>query len=238
MNITTKNYQHIDSDGYWIETVTVEPVISPDGEGGFNIEYPLQVGLIDADVSPSAEHRWDGREWVEPEIIIPPMPDYIMVRQIDDKGFWLADVVIEPVLIDNVWVFPGKDAPDYISGDVPTGFYKPRYVNGRWVEGATDNDIKTAQPPNWVQFISDFTASNLDEMIAQPSNMANVLRLNRAFGMYPNLDGSAICEAWNQCLDGLETAPNKDQRKTLLKIAEDNNLPLTIDAKSRMVMNG
>lgn len=236
MNITTKTYQRIDSNGYWIESVTVDPVITPDGEGGFNIEYPLEAGMIEADPSPSPEHRWDGLVWAEPQIVIAPMPEAIMVRQIDDGGYFLADVIIDPVLHDNVWIHPGLDSPDYIQGVIPEGFHKPRYVNGKWIEGATEEEVKTFQPPNWVGFIADFTASDLDEMIAQPTNIANVMRLNRAFGMYPSLNGATICEAWNQCLDGLDTAPNKEQRKSLLRIAEANNLPVTINTKSKMVV--
>lgn len=234
--ITTKSYQRIDQAGYWVETVAVPPTITPLDDGSFQIEYIASDNLIDADLPPSNDCRWDGRQWVEPEIIVPDRPDITVVRQIDDQGYYLTDVIIEPLLVDNIWVYPGVDSPDYIQGGIPGSFYKPRYVNGKWTEGATDQEIKTTQPPNWVGFITDFTASDLDEMIAQPNNIANVMRLNRAFGMYPNLDGVAICEAWNQCLEGLETAPNKDQRKTLLRIVEANNLPVTINTKSKMVV--
>jgi len=236
--ITAKAYQRIDSQGYWVETVHVVPSVTPLDDGSYQIDYLTHDDLIETDIPPSNEHRWNGSYWAEPEVVTPERPDFIVVRQIDDEGFYLTDVIIEPTLVDNVWIHPGIDSPDYIIGAVPGGFYKPRYVNGRWTEGATKQEIKAVQPPNWLQFISDFSASDLDEMIAQPDNLANVLRLNRVFGMYPHLEGKAICDAWNQCLSNFATAPNSDQRRTLIKITEANNLPVTIDANSRMVMNG
>jgi hypothetical protein len=236
--ITKQSYQRIDNAGYWIETVELSPSIIPLENGEFKVDFGLTEDLIIADLPPSNDCRWDGLQWVEPEAITPERPDFIVVRQIDDEGFYLTDVIIEPTLVDNVWIHPGVDSPDYIIGAVPGGFYKPRYVNGRWAEGATKQEIKAVQPPNWLQFINDFSASDLDEMIAQPENLANVLRLNRVFGMYPHLDGKAICDAWNQCLSNFATAPNSDQRRTLIKITEANNLPVTIDANSRMVING
>lgn len=235
--ISAKAYQRIDSQGYWIETVQVAPTITTLEDGSFEVVYDaITPDLIDTDIVPSPEHRWDGTQWKEPEIIVPDHPGFVVARQIDDNGFYLTDVTIEPTLINNVWVHPGVDDPDYVIGDIPGGFYKPRYVKGKWVEGATKQEIKLSQPPNWTQFITDFSATDLDEMIAQPNNMANCLRLNRALTM-SILDGQMICECWNRCLDGLATPPNDDQRKTLIKLVEANNLPVTIGADSRMVLN-
>jgi hypothetical protein len=121
---------------------------------------------------------------------------------------------------------------DLIPGDA--GFYRPRWVNDRWVEGATKAEMAPPKYPDWGKFIIDFTASSLDEMIAQPSNITNVLRLNRLLSMYPNLSVPDVLNAWNQCLDGLETAPNKDQRKELIKVIESNNLPIVIDANCKL----
>jgi hypothetical protein len=240
--IQNKTYQRIDTAGNWLETVEVSPTITQLEDKSYQVEYIADSDLIDADAPDDITHRWDGTGWQPPEIIIPPMPDSIMVRQIDDDGYYLCDVLIDPSLVDGVWVHVGIDSVDYVKDLIPgnAGFYRPRYVNGRWVEGATKAEMAPPKYPDWGKFIIDFTASSLDEMIAQPSNITNVLRLNRLLSMYPALSVPDVLNAWNQCLDGLETAPNKDQRKELIKIIESNNLPIAIGADCRLseVTNG
>jgi hypothetical protein len=234
--IQGKSYQRIDGDGYWLETVIVSPTVTALEDGTYEIEYLTTGDLIEADVPENIEAQWDGSNWQQPEIVIPPIPEAVMMRQIDHEGFFIGDVVILPELIDGVWVHPGIDSPDHIAESVPSdaGFYRPRWVNGRWVEGATKAEMSPQKSPDWGRFLIEFTASSLDEMITQPSNIVNVLRFNRMLAMYPNLRTSDVLSAWNQCLDGLETPPNKDQRKELIKIIESCNLPILIDQDCKL----
>jgi hypothetical protein len=240
--IQGKIYQRIDGAGYWLETVIVSPTVTALEDDTYEIEYITTGDLIEADVPENIESRWDGNHWQLPEIVIPPMPDPVMMRQINQDGYFISDVIIIPELIDNSWISPGCDSADYVADIVPSdaGFYRPRWVNGRWVEGATKAEMAPPKYPDWGKFIIDFTASSLDEMIAQPSNNTNVLRLNRLLSMYPNLSVPDVLNAWNQCLDGLETPPNKDQRKELIGVIESCNLPVMIDKNSRLseVTNG
>jgi hypothetical protein len=234
--IQGKAYQRIDGSGYWLETVTVTPTVTPLDDGSYQIEYVTGSDLIEADVPENLEAKWNGNDWQLPEVVVPPMPEAVMMRHIDADGYFIGDVILLPELIENVWVYPGIDSPDYIAELVPqeAAFYRPRWVGGQWVEGATKAEMTTVPSPDWGRFLIEFTASSLDEMIAQPTNIVNVLRLNRLLSMYPNLSVPDVLSAWNQCLDGLETQPNKDQRKELIKIIESCNLPIVIDSDCKL----
>lgn len=227
--INKKIFQRIDADGNWLESVEVSPTLT-EVDGNYQVEYIKPDDCIDADTPPDEGHFWDGNSWVLRNSITPEMPEPKVMRRIDNKGFFIVDEIIMPKLVDNVWLYPGIDDPDLVADPVPqeSGFHKPKYSNGRWIEGATKNEIQSKRGADWVKFSDDFTASDLDDLISKTKNIAALTRFNRLMHTIPNVNTTLLCKAWNNCLAGLEESPSKKYGEQLITIVSDNNLPLTI----------
>lgn len=94
----------------------------------------------------------------------------IQANRIDSDGFF-----VEPVVINNTDVMPA----DHIKEPVPDGFYKPRWVDGAWVEGA-DEVYKQAEDSRTVGENPEMTslrAENEDLKARLASTEAAVLSL-------------------------------------------------------------
>ena len=67
----------------------------------------------------------------------------IQVHRIDENGFYL-----EPVLIEQGDVVNDENI---ITVDPPQGLYKPRWVEGEWTEGLTQDEIDKLTKPSELQ---------------------------------------------------------------------------------------
>lgn len=70
-------------------------------------------------------------------------------RQIDEKGLFVADVLLEVTIIDNEGNFvpniPEENQKFFISADYHQyngGFYKPLWNGNEWVEGKSTEEIE------------------------------------------------------------------------------------------------
>lgn len=74
--------------------------------------------------------------------------------KVDGDGFFVEDVVLD------IGVEPEVESPyELISVPVPEGFYRPRWVEGEWVEGLTEEELErfknTPDPIDWQQAIGN-----------------------------------------------------------------------------------
>lgn len=233
--INKKTFQRIDANNKWIESVEVSPTLI-EIDGSYQVDYVVPDGCIDADVPPDGGYYWDGESWVLLQTSLPEMPEPKVLRRIDNKGFFVADEVIFPELTDGVWSFPNIEDPDLIDEPVPQtkGLHKPKYQNGKWVEGATKKEIQLKRGADWYKFSDDFTASSLDELIAKTKNIAALNRFNRLLNNIPKVNTELLCKAWNDCLSGLDDAATSNEKEELNTIISNNNLPLVIGSNGTL----
>ena len=78
----------------------------------------------------------------------------MLYRKIDKDGYFVEDIILhEPPMIeveskdlDGKPITIKQPDPQYIT-QKPEGLYKPRYVDGQWVEGLTESEIQDLQKP-------------------------------------------------------------------------------------------
>jgi len=65
----------------------------------------------------------------------------MILRKVDDKGYFVEDVLVEShptIIVDEVEVLD----PHYIDTPCEGGFYKPKWNGSEWVEGLTELEIE------------------------------------------------------------------------------------------------
>ena len=78
----------------------------------------------------------------------------MLYRKIDKDGYFVEDIILhEPPMIevesqdlDGKPIIIKQPDPQYIA-QKPEGLYKPRYVDGQWVEGLTESEIQDLKKP-------------------------------------------------------------------------------------------
>jgi hypothetical protein len=78
----------------------------------------------------------------------------MLYRKIDKDGYFVEDIILhEPPMIeveskdlDGKPITIKQPDPQYIA-QKPEGLYKPRYVDGQWVEGLSESEIQDLQKP-------------------------------------------------------------------------------------------
>jgi hypothetical protein len=78
----------------------------------------------------------------------------MLYRKIDKDGYFVEDIILhEPPMIevkskdlDGKPITIKQHDPQYIT-QKPEGLYKPRYVDGQWVEGLSESEIQDLQKP-------------------------------------------------------------------------------------------
>lgn len=66
-----------------------------------------------------------------------------LYRKIDDKGFFIEDVILEDVPFVYDEDYNKIPDPNHISTPVQNGLYRPRWTGTEWVEGLTKDEIDT-----------------------------------------------------------------------------------------------
>jgi hypothetical protein len=65
----------------------------------------------------------------------------MILRKVDDKGYFVEDVLVESrptIIVDDEEVLD----PQYIDIPCEGGFYKPKWNGSEWVEGLTEEEIE------------------------------------------------------------------------------------------------
>lgn len=78
----------------------------------------------------------------------------MLYRKIDKDGYFVEDIILhEPPMIevesqdlDGKPITIKQPDPQYIA-QKPEGLYKPRYVEGAWVEGLSESEIQELKKP-------------------------------------------------------------------------------------------
>lgn len=118
-----------------------------------------------------------------------------------------------------------------IETEVPEGFWHPKWDGFRWIEGLTPAEIEARVPKgvDWDGFVNDWLASDLDDAIAQTSNVVWLTRLNIAIDKRPAIDVDWLITTWNKCIEGLSTPLTKAQIKTGRDFIKARNIPLVLN---------
>ena len=78
--------------------------------------------------------------------------------KIDVNGYFLEDVIVQEIPMIEQEDGTQIQDPQFVQ-ETPVGFYLPRYVNGKWVEGLSLEQIDALKQPSEVE-------PSLDERIA------------------------------------------------------------------------
>jgi hypothetical protein len=73
----------------------------------------------------------------------------MLYRKIDKDGYFIEDIILneQPFITQEIdGVETQVPDPHYIITK-PEGLYRPRFVDGAWVEGLTDSEIETLKKP-------------------------------------------------------------------------------------------
>jgi hypothetical protein len=73
----------------------------------------------------------------------------MLYRKIDKDGYFIEDIILneQPFITQEIdGVETQVPHPHYIITK-PEGLYRPRFVDGEWVEGLTDSEIETLKKP-------------------------------------------------------------------------------------------
>lgn len=234
--LTAKIYQRIDNTGRWIETVTLAPQIIDRGNGTFEIGYIPSDDVIEVGAPIDPNSRWNGSVWepiVEP---IPERPLAIARWRIDDDNLYVigGEVLIEPVLHENRWVYPGIDDPYLVEMPLPQDvpWYRPRWDGNRWIESLTAEQIAALNPPHpdWQGFFDAWVASSIDEKLIETNDQTAWAQLLLLLGRLPNVAIEQAVTTWNRCIAGLSNPLTDEDLTEIANLIQKNHLPLMVDA--------
>lgn len=78
----------------------------------------------------------------------------MLYRKIDKDGYFVEDIILQqpPTIeveskdLDGKPITIKQPDPTYIT-EKPVGLYKPKWLDGKWVEGLTESEIQDLQKP-------------------------------------------------------------------------------------------
>lgn len=78
----------------------------------------------------------------------------MLYRKIDKDGYFVEDIILQqpPTIeveskdLDGKPITIKRPDPTYIA-EKPVGLYKPKWLDGKWVEGLTESEIQDLQKP-------------------------------------------------------------------------------------------
>lgn len=125
-----------------------------------------------------------------------------------------------------------------IEKPIPDGFWHPKWDGFDWIEGLSAAEIDARKPklPNWVGFVADWIASDLDEALATTSSISWLIRFNQALDKAPNVNISSFVDAFNRCVDGMPAAFSASQVKELRAIVKTNLIPVEVGKGGKLAV--
>ena len=78
----------------------------------------------------------------------------MLYRKIDKDGYFVEDIILQqpPIIeveskdLDGKIITIKQPDPTYIA-EKPVGLYKPKWLDGKWVEGLTESEIQDLKKP-------------------------------------------------------------------------------------------